>query len=163
MSERRVVMKKWLVDTLVYPLVGIVGFVGIWAIARALTFNTVTGKPNLPSPAQTWRVIEGPGSKHYLTQPFAYRGEQDQGILSFTWISLVRVAKGYALALLIGTPIGFLLGASEMFRKAFDLIIQVLRPVSPLAWLPLMALFFTGFRDRYDIDVNEWAAVFTVA
>ena len=156
-------MKKWLIDTLVYPLVGIAVVVGLWALASALTFNSATGRPNLPSPAQTWHVVEGPESNHYLTKPFAYRGEQDQGILSFTLISLVRVAKGYALAIFLGTPIGFLLGASEMFRKTFDLIIQVLRPVSPLAWLPLMALFFTGFRSNYDIDVNEWASVCTVA
>jgi len=60
----------------------------------------------------------------------------DQGILRFIWYSLILVAKGYTLALIIGTPIGFLLGLSKTFTKIFDPIIQVLRPVSPLAWFP---------------------------
>ena len=79
----------------------------------------------------------------YILEPFDKRGELDQGILRFTWYSLVLVAKGYALALLIGTPLGFLLGALEdCSRKAFDPIIQILRPVSPLAWLPLGLVLF---------------------
>ena len=87
---------------------------------------------DLPSPAETWTK-----SKPYIAQPFAKRGELDQGILSFTWLSLKLVAQGYLIALLIGTPIGFFLGLSKTFSKMFDPIFQVLRPVSPLAWLPL--------------------------
>ena len=52
------------------------------------------------------------------------------------------MAKGYALALLIGTPLGFLLGLSQLFTTSFDPIIQILRPVSPLAWLPLGLVLF---------------------
>jgi nitrate/nitrite transport system permease protein len=48
----------------------------------------------------------------------------DQGILRFTWYSLVLVAQGYAIALIIGTPIGFFLGLSKAFTKTFDPIIQ---------------------------------------
>ena len=93
-------------------------------------------------------------SKLYILEPFAKRGELDQGILRFTWYSLVLVAKGYALAILIGTPLGFLLGLSRMFAKSFDPIIQVLRPVSPLAWLPLGLVLF---------EKSEPAALFTIA
>src|SRR4029079_761104 len=78
----------------------------------------------------------------YIEKPFEKRGEQDQGILRFAWYSLQMVSKGYLLALLIGTPIGFLLGLSKTFTKAFDPIIQILRPVSPLAWLPLGLVLF---------------------
>ena len=78
--------------------------------------------------------------------PFEKRGELDQGILRFTWYSLVLVAKGYALALLIGTPLGLLLGLSKLFAKSFDPIIQILRPVSPLAWLPLGLVLFQKSR-----------------
>ena len=82
-------------------------------------------------------------------EPFEKRGEMDQGILRFTWYSLVLVAKGYALALIIGTPIGFCLGLSKTFTKIFDPIIQILRPVSPLAWLPLgLVLFLAGVGTR---------------
>jgi nitrate/nitrite transport system permease protein len=87
-------------------------------------------------------------------EPFAKRGELDQGILRFTWYSLVRVAKGYALALLLGTPLGLILGMSKTFQKSFDPIIQILRPVSPLAWLPLGLVLF---------QKPDPAATFTIA
>ena len=61
----------------------------------------------------------------------------NQGIGRFAFLSLVRVAKGFFVAIAIGTPLGFLLGLSPIFHQAFDPVIQVLRPISPLAWLPL--------------------------
>ena len=98
-------------------------------------------------------------SKTYILKPFAKRGEMDQGILRFTWYSLVLVAKGYALALIIGTPIGFFLGLSKTFTKTFDPIIQILRPVSPLAWLPLgLVLFLSAGK-----QASELGALFTIA
>ena len=108
-----------------------------------------TWSKNLPSPAKTWEA-----SKPYVAEPFAKRGEMDQGILRFAWYSLVLVAKGYALALLVGTPLGFLLGLSKLFQRSFDPIIQVLRPVSPLAWLPLGLVLFQN---------SAPAALFTIA
>ncbi|MGC4068529.1 MAG: nitrate ABC transporter permease [Polyangiaceae bacterium] len=116
---------------LLLPLVGIALLVALWAIVSA------TIVPSLPSPAKTWEV-----SRPYLISPWEKRGELDQGILRFTWYSLVRVAKGYAIALAIGVPIGLLLGLSKGFTQAFDPIIQILRPVSPLAWLPLGFVLF---------------------
>jgi nitrate/nitrite transport system permease protein len=125
------------------PLVGIVAVVALWDVIARF------GGTDLPSPVRTWEV-----SKPYIVEPFAKRGELDQGILRFTWYSLVLVAKGYALALLIGTPLGFLLGLSTLFRKAFDPIIQILRPVSPLAWLPLGLVLFQN---------SKPASLFTIA
>jgi len=78
----------------------------------------------------------------------------NQGIGRLALYSLVRVAKGYLLALLIGTPLGFLLGLSPRFHQSFDPIIQFLRPISPLAWLPLGLVVF---------QKSEPAAVFTIA
>src|SRR5437016_13679056 len=83
----------------------------------------------------------------------------DQGILRFTWYSLQLVAKGYALALIIGTPIGFCLGLSQTFTKTFDPIIQILRPVSPLAWLPVVLIMFMNTGK----DAGTWGALFTIA
>src|SRR4029077_13584252 len=98
-------------------------------------------------------------SKEYILKPFEKRGEMDQGILRFTWYSLLLVAKGYALALVVGTPIGFMLGLSKTFTKAFDPIIQILRPVSPLAWLPLgLVLFLSAGKQASDLG-----ALFTIA
>ena len=52
-----------------------------------------------------------------MVQPLAKRGEMDQGVLRFAGYSLVLVAKGYTLALLVGTPLGFLLGTSRLFAR----------------------------------------------
>ena len=125
------------------PLVGAAIVVLGWSLTSA------TWAEALPSPGKTWEV-----SKMYITEPFAKRGELDQGILRFTWYSLERVAKGYSLAILLGTPIGFLLGMSNFFRLSFDPIVQILRPVSPLAWLPLGLVLF---------GKPEPAGIFTIA
>ena len=141
-------MKKFKLDWLILPLIGVAVVVGIWAASSA------TWAKELPSPLKTWEK-----SKDYVMKPFEKRGEMDQGILRFTWYSLVLVAKGYALALIIGTPIGFMLGLSKNFAKTFDPIIQILRPVSPLAWLPLGLVLFLGAGKQ----ASELGALFTIA
>ena len=128
---------------LLLPFVGAAVVLGVWALSSA------TWAPALPSPWQTWEA-----SKLYIVNPFEKRGELDQGILRFVWYSLVRVAKGYALALVLGVPFGFLLGISKTFARAFDPLAQVLRPVSPLAWLPLGLVLF---------QKSDPAATFTIA
>ena len=92
-------IQKFKLDWLLLPVAGIGVVIALWAI------SSNTWATNLPSPLKTWEA-----SKLYILEPFAKRGEMDQGILRFTWYSLMLVAKGYALALLIGTPIGFFLG-----------------------------------------------------
>src|ERR1051325_4575984 len=135
-------------DWLILPLIGALLVLAAWNVAS----STLT--KGLPSPSKTWTQ-----SKLYVEKPFEKRGEMDQGILRFTWYSLILVAKGYAIALLIGTPIGFFLGLSKLFTKAIDPIIQVLRPVSPLAWLPLgLVLFLSAGR-----QASELGALFTIA
>jgi nitrate/nitrite transport system permease protein len=125
------------------PMVGLALIVLLWSITSA------SWSKNLPSPSKTWET-----SKPYVLEPLAKRGELDQGILRFTWYSLVLVAKGYGIALLLGTPLGFLLGLSKLFSKGLDPIIQILRPVSPLAWLPLGLVLF---------EKSKPAALFTIA
>jgi nitrate/nitrite transport system permease protein len=141
------------------PAIGIVAAILLWQLASSLTKNSETGLADLPSPMQTWE-----GSRLYVLEPFAKRGELDQGIGAFLLLSLGLVGKGYAIALLAGTPLGFLLGTSKTFSRMFDPIIQVLRPVSPLAWLPLGYLIFIAVqRSVPGLDVPEWAALFTIA
>jgi len=129
--------------SVILPLVGIGFIVVLWSLASS------NWSKDLPSPAKTWE-----DSKLWVVEPFAKRGELDQGILRFAWYSLVLVAKGYTVALVIGTPLGFLLGLSKLFSKGFDPIIQILRPVSPLAWLPLGLVLF---------EKSKPAALFTIA
>ena len=135
--------KRFPFDWIVLPLVGMLAVIMLWVISCA------TWAPELPTPIKTWQM-----SRLYVLEPFAKRGEADQGILRFAWYSLVLVAKGYFLALLVGTPLGFLLGTSKLLTRIFDPIIQFLKPVSPLAWLPLGLVLF---------GKSEPAALFTIA
>ncbi len=125
------------------PMFGFLCVLGLWQI------SCHTWAQNLPTPAKTWEM-----SRLYITDPFAKRGEMDQGILRFTWNSLVLVTKGYLIALLIGTPLGFILGSSRGFAKTFDPLIQMLKPISPLAWLPLGLVLF---------QKTTPSAIFTIA
>ena len=159
-------MKQFKLDWLILPIVGILLVVGAWHLVAGKTVvkkdaegNVVSEArigliPALPNVVETWQA-----SRIYIVEPFAKRGEMDQGIARFTWYSLILVAKGYALALIIGTPIGFFLGLSKMFTKIFDPVIQILRPVSPLAWLPLgLVLFLDAGK-----DAGTFGALFTIA
>ncbi|MBL8241172.1 MAG: nitrate ABC transporter permease [Bryobacterales bacterium] len=127
----------------------LLSFVGIFLVAGLWSAISANLAPDLPSPWKTWEE-----SRLYILEPWAKRGEMDQGIGLMTAYSLLRVAKGFALALLIGTPLGFLLGSSPLFFRMFDPTIQILRPISPLAWLPLGLILFRQ---------SEPAALFTIA
>ena len=96
------------------------------------------------------------------------RGELDQGVLAFTLLSLSLVAKGYLIALALGTPLGFLLGLSKRFTQMVDPIVQVLRPVSPLAWFPLGLVLFSSVKmmggdGKVAFGPSDAAALFTIA
>jgi nitrate/nitrite transport system permease protein len=136
-------MTRGLVPRIVLPLLGGLAVLVLW------TAVSQTVAPDLPSPVKTWSE-----SRRYVLEPFFKDGEMNQGIGRLAFYSLIRVGKGYLLALAIGTPIGFLLGLSRPFHQAFDPIIQFLRPISPLAWLPLGLVIF---------QKSEPAAVFTIA
>jgi nitrate/nitrite transport system permease protein len=72
-----------------------------------------------------------------LRDPFYVRGSNDKGIGIQLAYSLGRVLLGFALAVLVAVPLGFLIGMSPLIYLALDPFIQVLKPVSPLAWMPL--------------------------
>lgn len=124
------------------PLGGIALAVVGWWFVSALV-------PDLPSPFRTWEE-----SKVYILEPFAKRGEMDQGIGLLAYYSLMRVARGYLLGIAIATPLGFLLGVSKPLTRMLDPVIQVMRPISPLAWLPLGLILFRK---------SEPAALFAIA
>jgi nitrate/nitrite transport system permease protein len=127
---------------LLVPMVGIaLAVVAWWGASRVV--------PDLPSPARTWEE-----SKIYILEPFVKRGETDQGIALLAYYSLVRVAQGFLLGVFIGTPVGFLFGVSPLISRMFDPLMQVMRPISPLAWLPLGLVLF---------QKSEPAALFAIA
>src|SRR6476660_3032847 len=124
------------------PVVGVAFLLLVWTILSA-------NVKDLPSPGKTWQE-----SKVYILAPLEKRGEMDQGIVRLASYSLFRVAKGFLLGIVIATPLGFILGLSKTFNRMFDPVIQVLRPISPLAWLPLGLIVFRK---------SEPAALFTIA
>jgi nitrate/nitrite transport system permease protein len=130
------------IGNLLLPVVGL-------ALAGLGWWYASTLVPDLPSPARTWQE-----SKLYLLDPWAKRGEMDQGMGLLAYYSLIRVARGFFLGVLIGTPLGFLLGVSPTLHRMLDPVIQVLRPISPLAWLPLGLVLF---------QKSEPAALFAIA
>lgn len=88
-----------------------------------------------------------------LSDPFYDAGPNDKGIGIQIGYSIYRVLTGYFLAALIAIPLGFLIGMSSVAYKALNPFIQVMRPISPLAWMPL-ALFI--------IQDSEASAIFVI-
>ena len=88
-----------------------------------------------------------------LSDPFYVHGTNDQGIgIQMGW-SLLRVLTGFSLAAIVAIPLGFVIGMSKLLRDALDPFIQVLRPVSPLAWMPLAL---------YTIKDSSISAIFVI-
>lgn len=88
-----------------------------------------------------------------LTNPFYDAGPNDKGIGIQLAYSLGRVLTGYLAAALLAIPLGFVIGMSPLMHKALNPFVQVLRPISPLAWMPL-ALFV--------IKDSEQSAIFVI-
>ena len=104
--------------------------------AKLVGSEVATGKKSaFPSPAEVGSKIWG-----HLADPFYDKGPNDKGIGIQLAYSIARVLTGYLLAALVAIPIGFLIGMSPVVYRALDPFIQVLKPISPLAWMPL-ALF----------------------
>jgi len=85
-----------------------------------------------PTPAQIGETIV-----KNLSEPFYDRGPNDKGIGIQLAHSLARVGLGYLLAILLAVPLGFVIGMSPLIYRALDPFIQVLKPISPLAWMPI--------------------------
>jgi nitrate/nitrite transport system permease protein len=125
--------REWLqraARTVLPPLVGIALFIVFWHVLA------VTGK-RLPTPAVTWDA-----AVQLFSKPFYRNGPNDQGIGWNILASLQRVGIGFGLAAIVGIPLGFILGRFAMVNAMFAPIISLLRPVSPLAWLPIGLLVF---------------------
>jgi nitrate/nitrite transport system permease protein len=91
----------------------------------------------LPSPTQTWI-----SALEIFSDPFYDRGMNDKGIGWQLWASLMRVFEGFGLAALAGIPLGFMIGRFDILQRMMNPVISLLRPVSPLAWLPIgLAVF----------------------
>src|SRR6202048_1318589 len=122
-------------------------FIGAWHLATAGTGPTVSMDPEYAklvgaSASQGRSAMPGPaevGAKiwEHLKNPFYDRGSNDKGLGIQLAFSIARVAAGYLIAVAVAIPIGFLIGMSPLMSRALDPFIQVLKPISPLAWMPL--------------------------
>jgi len=115
---------------LLAPVAGIGLMVAIWALL------TMKGG-SFPTPAATWTE-----AVKLFSDPFYSNGPNDQGLGWNILFSLKRVAMGFGLAAIVGIPMGFLIGRSKVIGAMLNPLISLLRPVSPLAWLPIGLLVF---------------------
>ena len=100
--------------------------------AKLMGLTATQGKSPMPGPLDV-----GSALYQHLRAPFYDRGPNDKGIGLQLLYSLARVLGGYFLAVLVAVPAGFLLGMSPLFSRAMDPFVQILKPISPLAWMPL--------------------------
>ncbi len=112
------------------PAGGIALIVALWALA---TMNSTT----FPSPIETFKA-----AVVLFADPFYSNGPNDQGIGWNILFSLERVAVGFGLAAAVGIPLGFMIGRFKVLSDMLSPLISLLRPVSPLAWLPIGLLVF---------------------
>lgn len=121
----------WL--ALLPPLCGLGLLVGVWALVAAGSGN------GIPGPRETWVQ-----ALQVFGDPFYRNGPNDQGLGWNLLMSLQRVALGFGMAALLGIPAGFVIGRFNFLARMFNPLISLLRPVSPLAWLPIGLLVFKG-------------------
>ncbi|MFY2569416.1 nitrate ABC transporter permease [Achromobacter ruhlandii] len=112
------------------PVAGFALFVLVWQVVAMRI-------PEIPTPGVTWQAAVA-----LFSDPFYDNGPNDKGIGWNLLASLQRVGIGFGLAALVGIPIGFAIGRYAPVRAMFSPIVSLLRPVSPLAWLPLGLLLF---------------------
>ncbi|MBI4962898.1 MAG: ABC transporter permease subunit [Desulfomonile tiedjei] len=129
--------KGWLVLCFMFLLL----FLGVWQLYTA-TFK------NLPGPlavAQTaWE---------FLSNPFYDNGPNDKGIGTLALYSLGRLSLGFVSGSLVAITLGVILGLNQMLFKALNPYIQVLRAISPIAWMPLLL---------YSVQDSNWTALLVV-
>ncbi len=140
--------KPWLPAML--SIIILLIFLGVWHLATLPTQGTID--PNLdPEYAKLLGASAAVGQKSTMPtpadvldklwvnvkDPFYDHGTNDKGIGIQIAYSLARVSLGFGLAALVAIPFGFLIGMSPLLYKALDPFIQVLKPISPLAWMPL--------------------------
>jgi nitrate/nitrite transport system permease protein len=124
---------KQIVLRVLPPFLGMAFLVAIWGLVSFSSTN------NFPSPKET--LIQ---AVQVFSDPFYSNGPNDQGVGWNILSSLKRVAMGFGLAAVVGIPFGFMIGRFEFLSNMFNPLISLLRPVSPLAWLPIGLLVFKG-------------------
>ncbi len=146
-------MNKETIKKILLPLIVVAVIIQAWAGIAGLV-------DGFPKPSDTYvaafggETSDGEELKGVFTDPFYVANQDDKGIFWQIMESLKRVFGGFALAILVGVPVGLLIGMSKNAQYAFDPFIQILKPVSPLAWLPLLLFVFK------DINLTAISTIF---
>ncbi len=121
----------WL--TILPPVLGLVLLALVWEMVSLGTGASI------PSPKDTFiQAVQ------IFRDPFYSKGPNDQGVGWNVLSSLKRVAMGFGMAAIVGIPVGFMIGRFTFLSRMFNPLISLMRPVSPLAWLPIGLLVFKG-------------------
>lgn len=138
-------------------------FVAIWHVATSGSGAVQKMDPEYAklmgqTATQGTSAMPGPldvGAKlwEHIRRPFYDNGPNDKGIGIQLGYSIARVLLGYSLAVLVAIPIGFLIGMSPLMSRALDPFIQIMKPISPLAWMPLAL---------YTIKDSNLSAIFVI-
>ncbi|HCQ19978.1 nitrate ABC transporter permease [Aphanizomenon flos-aquae NRERC-008] len=118
-------------DTFLFPALGCLGIILLWWVVALANHEL------MPTPPEALIA-----NWDYILHPFYERGPGDLGIGWLLLASLRRVILGFGLGALVAIPLGFLIGMSRPAMLAFNPIIQIFKPVSPLAWLPISLSLF---------------------
>jgi nitrate/nitrite transport system permease protein len=118
-------------DAVLLPAAGFLGILGLWWIVASFNSDLI------PTPYQALIA-----NLDYIFNPFYQRGPGDLGIGWLLLASLRRVLVGFFLGAAIAIPVGFLIGMSKPAMMALNPLIQIFKPVSPLAWLPIALSIF---------------------
>ena len=126
---RRAEVRAWLARMFA-PALGLLLFGLLWQVIAHTSGQ-------LPTPAKVWQ-----SAVTIFADPFYRKGPNDQGIGWNVLSSLERVGVGFGLAAIVGIPLGFVIGRFSFFNQMAAPLISLLKPVSPLAWLPIGLLLF---------------------
>ncbi|PWA04632.1 nitrate ABC transporter permease [Flavobacterium psychrotolerans] len=137
--------------SVLFPCLGLLIFAGFWSLVSIYT------KEALPGPKATLTVLY-----EMLRDPFYDYGPNDKGIGLQLFVSIKTVLSGFLLGSLIAIPIGILMGASAICKQILYPIVQLLKPVSPLAWFPIGLVVFkdTGMATIFIVFITSlWSTL----
>ena len=146
-------MNKEVIKKILMPFLVFLLLIQVWSIIAM-------GVEDFPTPSDTYDSAfgginsEGDEISGILADPFYVENQDDKGVFWQILASLERVFGGFALAILVGVPIGLIIGMNKTARYAFEPFIHIFKPVSPLAWLPLLLFIFR------DINLTAISTIF---
>jgi nitrate/nitrite transport system permease protein len=149
-------MNKEILKKILLPFIVLLVLIQVWS-------GIATIVEDFPTPSDTYvhafggETADGDELEGVLSDPFYIENQDDKGLFWQILASLERVFAGFILAIIVGVPIGLLVGMSKNFQYALEPFIQIFKPVSPLAWLPLLLFVFQ------DINTTAISTIFVTS